>query len=999
MSSKKKKKNHSPSITGGADLQKSAKITPDSPAEEENIPVQSFSEMMAFADDDTQEDNSASKAEDKPAVKAEEIPAAKAEDKPAVKAEEKSAAKAEDKPVAKAEEKSAAKAEEKSAAKADEKKVMSAEETLSSGPLISREEAERRAQALDDLDRDLAAAREKKLREAAYNKRQQEIEMKKEAERLARAEQAKQRQDNVQEMAKKRAELKAAQEAISASEAKAAAVRASDEAQRKIKNNKRFNRTLLSMKAGKAVLVVVILLILAYAGAFVYVGAENDKYYTELENKLNSRSRIVTNEESSYIVPEISPLSSDEKASEGLFLFLADSDRDGLSDFYEINDSHTDPLNPDCDGDGVLDGRELRAELDPHEPYTDGSTPDGEVIKDITVSEKNVSAQISGIPKTAFTSLSKLANNSIQGTPGLVGYAYEFFTDKNFDSCTISFSYDEKEILENGSNEGALSVYRFDSDKLVFEKLASQVNPEENTVSAEISGNGVYAVCDASVLMQKGSTNIFFLIDNSGSMYPDELCANSEENDVEFKRLDFAVNLIDMLSDEANFGAGEFSGNYTQIVPVSKDSEGVKKAISDIRSKKQTFSGTEIAGAVTRAVAEFGEIRPSDKNYIILLTDGMPSVYNPAAEQKAVELAKSKGITIFTIGLGKQIDAEYLFNIAEDTNGQFFQASNADALENIYDKIQSFMSYNQITIEEESGRKGYIIADSGFNVLKDGIGYSNFRSDFAPEGSDAGIAGLIRAYYTGELNLTEKGFSTVNGNSVNGYDIRSVQSFTDNKSDLTSVKLELLDYYTEYLALPDKWDFRRSKNNSLLYSEKVRDYIDEHMMKVTAVDCSFDPPESNKLLDFLRTITFSRLKSFSSYECVLIDSSLCRGDDLALMDMLRWFEYYPQSGSCNVLDFGYEGDTAMDTLVNELTTGSPAVICYDGTYMNAIRIARDAESPNVFIIDAYDCNSPERSTRINLLRTPVFDGGSAPSYQYTASRSGDPAPLQIIVSK
>lgn len=930
---------------------------PDVLPEEDNIPVQSFSEMMAFAADEDDIPAETKKAENKPAA---------LQDNP------------------------------QPPPKAEGKNVPTAEETLTSGPMISKEEAERRSRAEDALDRDLAAARRKKLQEEAYNKHQRDLEMQKEAERLARAEQAKQRSDSVQETAKKRAELKAAQAAIAASEAKAAANQA---AAKSIKANKRFNRTILSMKAGKVLLVIVILLILGYGGAFVYVGSKNDEFYSELEKKLENRSQIVSDTEGRYIVPDISPLAAGEKDELGLSPFLADSDRDGLSDYYELNVSLTDPLNPDCDGDGVLDGRELRAGLDPTKPSTDGKTLDGEVIRDITVSEMNVTANIKGIQKTAFTSLSKLANNSIQGTPGLVGSAYEFYTDKNFDSCTITFGYNEKEVIDSGLNENALSVYRFDSEKLSFEKLASQINIQGNTVSAEISEGGVYAVCDASVLMQKGATNIFFLIDNSGSMYPEELCANSEENDVEFKRLDFATNLIDMLGSDANYGAGEFSGNYTPIVPISKDCEGVKKAISDIRNKKQVFSGTEIAGAIMSAAAEFGEIRPSDKNYIILLTDGMPSNYNAAAEKQAVTLAKSSGITIFTIGLGKQIDAEYLFNIAEDTNGQFFQASNADALENIYDKIQSFMSYNQITIEEESGRKGYIIADSGFNVLKDGIGYPNFRSDFAPNGTDAGIAGLIRAYYTGELKPTEKGFKTADGKAVDGYDIRSAKSFTDNKADLADVQMELLDSYNKFLALPDKWDFRRTSGGTLAFSEKVRDFIDENKMKVATVDYSFTPPESDKLMDFLRTITFSRIKEFSSYECVIIDSSMCSGDDLALMDMLRWFEFYPLSGSCQVFDFGYQGDAALDVLINELTTGSPAVIVYGGSVMNAIRIVRDANSPNLFVIDAYDCNSPERSTRIYLNRTPIYDDRPSPSYQYTASRGGDPDSLQIIVSK
>lgn len=979
MSNKKKKK-HS-----GAPMPRTAKKNNITPEEEKNIPVQSLSEMMAFSDE----------AEEEPET--EDIIVPKPTDKPAPKAEEKTTPKAEEKAAPKAEEKTAPKAEEKPAPKAEEKPVPKEDkDALSSGPMISAAEAQRRAVAEDALDRDLAAARKKKLQEEAYNKRQRELEMQKEAERLSRAEQAKQRQDNVQEMAKKRAELKAAQEAIAASEAKAAANTA---AARKNKSNKRFNRAILSMKAGKAVLVAVILIILAYTGAFIFVGTKNDAFYTELESKLSSRSRVVANEESDYTVPDVSPLSTEQKNNLGLYDFLADSDRDGLSDNYELTVSKTDPLNADCDGDGVPDGRELRAGLDPNNPVSDGTTPDSDVIKDITVTENNVTAEVTGIPNTAYTSLSKLANNSIQGTPGLVGYAYEFYSDKNFDSCKLTFRYDDKDITEGGVTEAALSVYRFDPEKLVFEKLASTLDANGNTVSTEITENGVYAVCDASVLMQKGSTNIFFLIDNSGSMYPEELCANSEENDVEFKRLDFAVNLIDMLGADANYGAGEFSGSYAQITPISSDNDNVKQKISDIRNKKQIFSGTEIAGAIKSAVNEFGNVRPSDKNYIILLTDGMPSNYNQAAEQQAIELARKNGITVFTIGLGKEIDTEYLFNIAEDTNGQFFQASNADALENIYEKIQSFMSYNQITIEEDSGKKGYVIADSGFNVLKDGIGYSNFRSDFAPNGTDKGIAGLIRAYYTGELKLAESGYTTTEGKAVDGYDISKVQSFTDNKTDLSAVTMDILDSYNEYLTLPDKWDFRHIRNGLLGYSNDTRDYIDSHMMKVITSDYSFDAPKSDSFTEFLRTITFNKLKGFTSYECVLIDSSVCQGDDLSIMNMLKWFEAYTKSGKCDVYDFGYEGDKAFDSLINELTTGSPAVIVYGGTAMNAVRIARDAENPNRFVIDAYDSNSPERSTRINLVRTPIYDGNAAPTYQFTASRGSEPESLQIIVSK
>ena len=43
-----------------------------------------------------------------------------------------------------------------------------------------------------------------------------------------------------------------------------------------------------------------------------------------------------------------------------------DSDEDGLPDAYEILVSHTDPHNPDSDGDGWMDGEEILNGTDPN---------------------------------------------------------------------------------------------------------------------------------------------------------------------------------------------------------------------------------------------------------------------------------------------------------------------------------------------------------------------------------------------------------------------------------------------------------------------------------------------------------------------------------------------------------------------------------------------------------------------------------------------------------
>lgn len=890
-------------------------------------------------------------------------------------------------------------------------KIEIAKKPAPSGPPISEEERRRREAAEDALDRDLSSARSKRLKEEEFNRRRLDEARQREAEFLERADQAKKRQENAKAAAKNRPSGGAADNRDNPGNPTPPPVDTSDNAQtvsgavshgskpvKRRSSFSHFNSTLMSMAAGRFLAAAVIIAAMCYVGAFIYIGTVNDAVFEQMDTRLTGQSKLVSDSSIAYDVPQSSPYTLSEKTAKGLAAGLADTDKDGLADDYEINISGTDPTNPDSDGDGVADGAEVRAGLDPKSSSSDGKTPDNAVIKDSIIAGNQVSARIKGIPKTAFTSLEKVENNSIQGTPGIVGEAYEFYTNKQFDSCEMSFTYTDEQLAAKHIAENALTVVRFDPDKLAFEMISGQINTENNFVTAPVSENGIYALFDRTVLMTAGEKKIFFLIDNSGSMYPEELCAGSEENDVEFKRLDFAVNLIDMLGSDIKYGAGEFSGGYNNIVPISGNISDVKKKISDIRNKDQTFSGTEIAGAIMNAVNEFGSSSGYDRNYIILLTDGIPSNYNFSKEQAAITAAKNAGVTIFTIGLGKYIDAGYLYDIAEETHGQFFQASNADALENIYSKIGSFMSYNQVTIEEDTGRKGYIVADSGFNVVKDGLGYANFRSDFAPNGTDVGISGLIRAYYRGELAPIADGYTTADGVNIPGYNISSVEGFTDGKVDLKNVEIDILKAYNDYNARKDKWNYRSIKGGVLHYTNETREFLDNAGLKVTTAPVSLEHAEESKFIQFIRTITFNTLHPFTQYECVLIDSGLCEGDDSKIMDMLRWYNSIPQnSNRCRIYDFGYQGDDAFDALLSELSKGSPAVITYGDSAMNAVRVIRDANDPNKYVLDAYDSNSPDRSTRINLTRTPIYNEDGSTSFQYTASRGTEEAPLRVIV--
>ncbi|MGN1090516.1 MAG: hypothetical protein ACI4Q6_08965, partial [Huintestinicola sp.] len=331
--------------------------------------------------------------------------------------------------------------------------------TAPDGRPLTEDEAKQMAAAEDALDRDLASARKKRLQEEAFYKHQRDIELKREAERIEQAKKVEERHIQAREAAQKRAAAEAAAAAdpdnIKRKEAEGAAKAALKNAM----SAKYYNKSLNSMASARALVVCIVVLVIAYVGAHLYVNGLNNDYYTELDRKLTNQNRVISTSSVEYSVPEVSPFSEEDKLRNNLTLFLVDSDKDGLTDKYELEVSGTNPKNADSDGDGVMDGPEVRAGLDPLNPKTDGETPDGTLMRDMVLAHKQVSAKITGILKTTYTTLTVLDNNSIQGTPGIIGSAYEFYSEKPFEDCELTFTYTDEQLEKNSTNTAALAIY------------------------------------------------------------------------------------------------------------------------------------------------------------------------------------------------------------------------------------------------------------------------------------------------------------------------------------------------------------------------------------------------------------------------------------------------------------------------------------------------------------------------------------------------------------
>lgn len=148
-----------------------------------------------------------------------------------------------------------------------------------------------------------------------------------------------------------------------------------------------------------------------------------------------------------------------------------------------------------------------------------------------------------------------------------------------------------------------------------------------------------------------------------------------------------------------------FAGKAFTQAPLTLDTDFVGRMLAATRTG-MIEDGTAIGSALTTAVARLRTSEAKSK-VVILLTDGQNN-RGEVDPRTAAEIARSLGVRVYAIGVGTDgeapfvfqtplgpqqqmvdvdIDEETLTAIAERTGGQYFRATNAQALENIYDEI------------------------------------------------------------------------------------------------------------------------------------------------------------------------------------------------------------------------------------------------------------------------------------------------------------------------
>ncbi len=156
-----------------------------------------------------------------------------------------------------------------------------------------------------------------------------------------------------------------------------------------------------------------------------------------------------------------------------------------------------------------------------------------------------------------------------------------------------------------------------------------------------------------------------------------------------------------------------FSGESYTRVPLTLDYSVLRKNLKDVKTSENIKMGTAIGVALGNAVSRLNESKAKSR-IVILLTDGESNtgLIDP---QTALQIAKGYGIKIYTIGVGRdgqaqlpiysknffgrkvkyyqpihsKVNEPLLTQLAEETGGRFFRVTSGRKLERVFSDINN----------------------------------------------------------------------------------------------------------------------------------------------------------------------------------------------------------------------------------------------------------------------------------------------------------------------
>ncbi len=196
-------------------------------------------------------------------------------------------------------------------------------------------------------------------------------------------------------------------------------------------------------------------------------------------------------------------------------------------------------------------------------------------------------------------------------------------------------------------------------------------------------------------------TDVLLAIDLSGSMNDDGGTPPEPVSSV----LSAAESFITRLNTQDQVGLVTYATGANLVQGLTSNSAKVADLVKILTiDPKEERGSTNTGDALMRMREEFSSSRHSldARKVAILLTDGLATAPKDNPEihaEKEAALLRDEGVTVFTIGLGAKVNAQFLKNIAS-SESQYFEAPSIRDLGAIYSSITESICEDGVAVIE-----------------------------------------------------------------------------------------------------------------------------------------------------------------------------------------------------------------------------------------------------------------------------------------------------------